>query len=121
MFNVKLLEKKLREKNLMQKELAEKLELNKAAITEWKKGVYPKATTLIKLCELLDVSADELLNIPRKTNISNEEDDDEEIKLLNNYREADKRGKENIMKISEIEAVRGHPEEIAIQYKGEKM
>lgn len=101
MFNVELLEKKLREQNLMQKELAEKLELDKAAISQWKKGKYPKATTLIKLCELLDMSADELLNIPRKANIPSAEEES----LLQHYRETDDRGKRYIQEVAEREAL----------------
>ena len=122
MFNVTLLEQKLLEKNLMQKDLAEMLNLDKTAISAWKKGVYPKAVTLIKLCELLDISADDLLNIPKKKdhpsleeeldisaddllNIPEKKDhpSPEEENLLKNYQETDKREKQYIQEIAKKE------------------
>ena len=49
---------------LTQKEIAEKLHINAANITNWKKGTnIPSLEVFYKLCKLLDVSADYLLGL----------------------------------------------------------
>ena len=49
---------------LSQKELAEKLHIDPANITNWKKGKnVPSIQVLFDLCQLLDVSADYLLGL----------------------------------------------------------
>lgn len=49
---------------LTQKELAEKLNIDPANITNWKKGVnLPSLEVFFELCKLLDVSADYLLGL----------------------------------------------------------
>ena len=52
------------EHGLTQKELAEKLNIDPANITNWKKGVnLPSLEVFFELCKLLDVSADYLLGL----------------------------------------------------------
>lgn len=49
---------------LTQKELAEKLNIDPANITNWKKGInLPSLEVFFDLCKLLDVSADYLLGL----------------------------------------------------------
>ena len=49
---------------LTQKELAEKLNIDPANITNWKKGInLPSLEVFFELCKLLDVSADYLLGL----------------------------------------------------------
>ena len=54
----------LKYSQLSQKQLAEKLDINKATITNYKKGkIVPSLDTFYELCQLLDVSADYLLGL----------------------------------------------------------
>lgn len=56
------LEKALKKKGINKKELAEILEVSGATVTAWKKQ-FPTVEKLMKICEVLEVSADELLDI----------------------------------------------------------
>lgn len=107
MFNIELFEQRLKEKNLMQKELAEQLGIGKSSASAWKKGVYPQVNTLIQICKILDVSADDLLNIPRKESRPSPEEE----KLLKHYRETDERGKQYIQEIARREAEQAREDE----------
>lgn len=50
--------------SLTQSEIAEKLNVNKATITNYKKGkIFPSLETFYELCLILDVSADYLLGL----------------------------------------------------------
>ena len=57
--------KALREReNLTQKQLAEKLDVVKASVSAYETGgVHPSLEILIKICNILDVSADYLLGL----------------------------------------------------------
>ena len=49
---------------LSQMEIAEKLGVNKATITNYKKGkISPSLETFYELCKILDISADYLLGL----------------------------------------------------------
>ena len=49
---------------LTQKEIAEKLNVHPSAVNKYMCGdVYPSLETFAKLCEILDVSADEILGL----------------------------------------------------------
>lgn len=57
--NLKTLRK---EAGLLQRELAEKLDLTKNAISGWEVGRnQPDYDTLLRICDVFDVSADEIL------------------------------------------------------------
>lgn len=60
--------KELRNKyGYSQKELAEMLFVNQTAVSQWERGVTtPNKSSLAKLCDLFDVSADYLLGIDEK-------------------------------------------------------
>lgn len=70
-FSMKRLEdiqKRLREaiqySNLSQKEIAEKLGINPSTVSKYMRlDVFPALDTFAELCEILDVSADEILGL----------------------------------------------------------
>ena len=54
----------LKSSALTQKEIAEKLHIDAANITNWKKGTnIPSLEVFYQLCKILDVSADYLLGL----------------------------------------------------------
>ena len=54
----------LKSSALTQKEIAEKLHIDAANITNWKKGInIPSLEVFYELCKILDVSADYLLGL----------------------------------------------------------
>lgn len=106
MINLDLLNQKLKQKNLKQKDLADMLNIHKSAITAWKSGVDPKVKILVQICEILDVSADDMLGLNTKPPNKPDMPTPEEKKLLDWYRAADRRGKETIKNIAESEAKR---------------
>ena len=54
----------LKASTLTQKEIAEKLHIDAANITNWKKGTnIPSLEVFYELCKILDVSADYLLGL----------------------------------------------------------
>ena len=54
----------LKSSALTQKEIAEKLHIDAANITNWKKGTnIPSLEVFYELCKILDVSADYLLGL----------------------------------------------------------
>ena len=54
-------------KALSQKELADRLNISQQTVAKWEKGsTFPKPATLKKLTEILDVTSDYLLDIPKK-------------------------------------------------------
>ena len=76
-----------------------------AATSRWKHGSYPSIDVLKEICEMLNVSADYLLDLapPEMT--------DQERKLLENFRSADQRGQESILDIADREASRNKQNE----------
>lgn len=103
MINLELLNQKLKEKNLKQKDLADMLGLRRSSITGWKSGADPKVRVLVQICEILDVSADDLLGLKKKPP---NETDRKEVILIEYYQRADDRGKEYILQVAEREANR---------------
>lgn len=72
-------------KKITQRELAEKIGVSKWAITSYEQSrTYPSIETLIKICEVLDTSADYLLgisdNLPPKLSLVGLSE--EEVRLL---------------------------------------
>ena len=70
MISAKNLQKNLREaiksSNLTQKEIAEKLNVHPTAINKYMcDDVYPSLETFANLCEVLDVSADDILGLSK--------------------------------------------------------
>ena len=60
-------------KKLTQKELAERIGTTESNINNYEKGRNkPTTDMLVKICLELDVSADWLLGLPAKSNITNE-------------------------------------------------
>ncbi len=58
----KYISKKRNEKDLTQEQLAEKLGVTRASISKWERGInLPDKGSLIPLCDILNISIDELL------------------------------------------------------------
>lgn len=95
-------------KGLSNADVARAIGITQASMTGWKKGSMPSIDKLKATCQLLDVSADDLLELNLKPP---EKIIKEEYILIDYYRESDERGKENIMNTAKIEASRGHPME----------
>lgn len=52
-----------KEKNLTQEQLSEKLGISNRAISKWERGInLPDASIMIELCEILDITVNELLS-----------------------------------------------------------
>lgn len=106
------LEKKLKEKNISMNKLAEMLEISQAGVSKWKHGAVPGIDKLVKICEILEVSADELLDLspPGKEVIEmpKELERDERL-LLKYYRECSDTGKDEILEIITRKVVEEKP------------
>lgn len=68
MIEIKEIQKRLREEikrsNLTQKEIAEKLGINPSTISKYVRlDKFPAIDTFANLCEILDVSADDILGL----------------------------------------------------------
>lgn len=110
MINIELLKEKLKQKNINQRELAEILEIKEATVSAWKRGYYPQVQTLIKMCKILEVSADELLELETKPDQPDEITQDEK-KLLEHYRKSNEQGKISIMSLAELQSSLNSPNE----------
>ena len=70
MIELKDIQKRLREEiarsPLSQKEIAEKLSINPSTVSKYTRlDVYPALDTFANLCEILDVSSDEILGLKK--------------------------------------------------------
>ena len=70
MIDIKDIQKRLREEiknsNLTQKEIAEKLGINPSTVSKYlRQDKFPAIDTFANLCEILDVSADEILGLKK--------------------------------------------------------
>ena len=68
MKNIEDIQKRLREaihySNIPQKELAEKLGINPSTVSKYMRlDKYPSLDTFANICEILDVSSDEILGL----------------------------------------------------------
>lgn len=68
MIKIEEIQKRLREaieySNLSQKEIAERLGVNPSTVSKYMRmDKYPSLDTFANLCEILDVSADEILGL----------------------------------------------------------
>ena len=71
------------EAGISQKELAEKLNISSGRVSNWEQGINrPDADILAQICLALDVSPSLLLDV----NISSEELNDKERKIIQQYR-----------------------------------
>ena len=59
----KFISNKRKEKNITQEQLAEKLYITDRAVSKWERGLsLPDADKMLDLCNILDISVNELLN-----------------------------------------------------------
>ncbi len=68
MIRIEDIQKRLREAitygNITQKELAEKLNINPSTVSKYmRQDKYPSLDTFANICEILDVSADDILGL----------------------------------------------------------
>ena len=79
--------------------LTELAEISKNNISNYKNGQIPNATTLYKLSQILGKSMEYIIAGKESGNLT-----PEEKLLVDHYRQADDRGRRNIMKIAENES-----------------
>ena len=70
MILLKDIQKRLREEinnsDLSQKEIAEKLGINPSTVSKYtRKNVYPSLDTFANICQILDVSSDDILGLKK--------------------------------------------------------
>ena len=70
MIKIEEIQKRLREaiaySNISQKDLAEKLQINPSTVSKYMRlDKYPSLDTFANICEILDVSADEILGLKK--------------------------------------------------------
>ncbi|MDR0914537.1 MAG: helix-turn-helix domain-containing protein [Oscillospiraceae bacterium] len=97
MFGLKLKSAR-KQANLRQAQLAKMLDVSGNAISNWENGVSkPDILTLEKICEILNVSPNYFFEVTKKyTELKIEELSDEEIKLIEAYRELSSDGKDYV-------------------------
>ena len=72
-----------KEKSLTQMQLAEKLGITDKAISKWERGIsIPDASLMLELCEILCISVNELLSGERKTMENNNQNNENNERLL---------------------------------------
>ncbi len=83
-------------KNLTQAELAEKLNITDKAISKWETGKgMPDSSIMLELCNILDISANELLKGDYIANeVKSKETDENIVNILNEYKRMKKRKNE---------------------------
>ena len=70
MIDIREIQKRLRESiqygDITQKELAEKLGINPSTVSKYmRQDKYPALDTFANICEILDISADEILGLKK--------------------------------------------------------
>ena len=70
MIKIEEIQNRLREaieySHLSQREIAEKLEINPSTVSKYmRQNKYPSLDTFANICEILDVSADEILGLKK--------------------------------------------------------
>ncbi len=98
---------RLKELNMKGSDLCNKLEIPTSNYTQWKTYI-PRGTLIKRIADELHTSADWLLERQGANTPEIE-------KLISNYKEADKRGKETINNIAELEARRSRKEKTESQ------
>jgi len=78
--------------NLTQMQLAEKLDITDKAVSKWERGItMPDTSIMLELCEILDISVNELLS-GEKINMENNNQKNEQL-LLEMANELEKKNK----------------------------
>ena len=89
---------RLKDLNMKGSDLCNKLNIPTSNYTQWKTYI-PRGTLIKRIADELHTSADWLLE-------REEANTPEIMNLINNYKEADQRGKETIVNVAELEARR---------------
>ena len=81
-----------KQKNLTQLQLAKKLGITDKAISKWERGIaMPDSSIMLELCDILDITVNELLN-GEKISMENNEQKNEQL-LLEMAKELEKKNK----------------------------
>lgn len=117
------LEKAMRKKKISQKELAEILEVSASSVTAWKtRGIYPALEKFIKICKVLEVSADELLDLKPPNQeappgIVNQFSKIE-LELIDHFRELNREQQDDILDYIELKAEKNKRQEKSLSSAG---
>lgn len=88
----KILKQKRKEKGLTQKDVAETTQIDQSIISSWERGTRsPSFLNIHKLCQLYDITVDELLGVEKKklVTLTVSQDNIEKIQAtLNEFEEA---------------------------------
>lgn len=108
---IEKLEETLKLKHLTMNKLAKGINFSQSATSQWKKGRMPQIDVLKKICEYLNVSADYLLdlNIEAPPILT-----DQELKLLEHYRQCDPGTQKNIQILADSGAAEKQEKETSL-------
>lgn len=117
------LEKAMKRKGISQKELAEILQINASTVTAWKKrGIFPTLEKFIKICEILDTSADELLDLkppnPKAPPGIINQFSNTELELIDHFRELNREQQDDILDYIELKAKKNKRQEKSLTSAG---
>lgn len=105
------LEKILKQKNLTLNKLAKGTGLAQSPTSRWKNGTIPNGETIIKICKYLEISSDYLLDLnPEAPPILT----DQELKLLEHYRQCDPGTQKNIRILADSGATESQEKETSL-------
>lgn len=96
-----ILKAKMHEKDIRQKELADMMELDQRTISNYCNDInFPNLDTLSRLCNILEIDINDILEIHAKGNSDILIQSDLEMKLLEDFRKLSKEKQEEFLKAS---------------------
>lgn len=96
-----ILKAKMHEKDIRQKELADMMELDQRTISNYCNDInFPNLDTLSRLCNILEIDINDILEIHAKGNIDILIQSDLEMKLLEDFRKLSKEKQKEFLKAS---------------------
>ena len=96
-----ILKAKMHEKDIRQKELADMMELDQCTISNYCNDInFPNLDTLSRLCNILEIDINDILEIHAKGNSDILIQSDLEMKLLEDFRKLSKEKQKEFLKAS---------------------
>ena len=96
-----ILKAKMHEKDIRQKELADMMELDQRTISNYCNDInFPNLDTLSRLCNILEIDINDILEIHAKGNSDILIQSDLEMKLLEDFRKLSKEKQKELLKAS---------------------
>lgn len=96
-----ILKAKMHEKDIRQKELADMMELDQRTISNYCNDIiFPNLDTLSRLCNILEIDINDILEIHAKGNSDILIQSDLEMKLLEDFRKLSKEKQKEFLKAS---------------------